>query len=267
MIFHGMSGVGKRAAALEMGRLRNCSAKGAENCTCHSCKEWRAGNFPDLIVIEPEEKASIGVEAIRNLGQRLSLAPYYEKGARIVIIDAAEMLTPAAQNALLKLIEEPPPRTNIMLIATSLEHLLPTVRSRCRSVFFAGLSIKQVQQFLEQEHGVPTLDANDLAELSGGAIGTALRLHSEPALFDQRNSLSSKIERLLVGSLFERLVIAKEIGEQKDAVSVALDLLYSHIVAGESQKLLVGLERLKSQLSSNVSTRAAFERFALGIGA
>ncbi len=124
---------------------------------------------------------------------------------------------------------------------------------------------KQIQQFLEQEHGVAILDANDLAELSAGAIGTALRLHAEPALFEQRNSISSKVERLLNGSLFERLVIAKELAEQKDSLSVVLELLYSHIVAGEFPRQLVGLERLKSQLSSNVSARAAFERFTLGL--
>jgi DNA polymerase-3 subunit delta' len=224
VIFHGAQGLGKYTTALELGRKRNCAKTAAEDCDCHSCHEWRAGNFPDLITIAPTDKASIGVEAIRSLTQRLSLAPYYEHGSRIVIINQAEALTAAAQNALLKLIEEPPSRTNVILVTTSIEHFLPTVRSRCRNVFFPALSIAQVKKYLIEQEGIESLLASDLAELSGGAIGTALQLYTDPALFDQRSKLSGRIEKMINASLFERLIIAKELAEQKDSTAVIIEL-------------------------------------------
>ncbi|MEO7617520.1 MAG: AAA family ATPase [Candidatus Saccharibacteria bacterium] len=265
VIFHGAQGLGKHTMALELGRKRNCAKIAATNCDCHSCHEWRAGNFPDLITIAPTDKASIGVEAVRTLTQRLSLAPYYEHGSRIVIIDQAESLTVAAQNALLKLIEEPPSRTNIILVTTSIEHFLPTVRSRCRNVFFPALSVSQVKQYLI-EQGIESLLATDLAELSGGAIGTALGLHADPALFEQRSKLSGRIEKMVSTSLFERLIIAKELAEQKDATAVIIELLHYEIKTNAQGTQLLGLERLRSQLNSNVAPRAAYERFALELG-
>ena len=265
VIFHGAGGLGKYTMALELGRTRNCAKIAAKDCDCHSCHEWRAGNFPDLIVIAPTDKASIGVEAIRILTQRLSLAPYYEHGSRIVIIDQAEALTAAAQNALLKLIEEPPSRTNIILVSTSIEYFLPTVRSRCRNVFFPPLLIAQVKHYLI-EQGIESSTATDLAMLSGGAIGTALSLHLDPALFEQRSKLSMRIEKMVSTSLFERFIIAKELAEQKDATGIIFELLHYEIKTNAKSEQLLSLERLRSQLNSNVSPRAAYERFAMELG-
>lgn len=270
VILHGPSGVGKKAAALELGKVRNCAKPGNCNDNCHSCKEWRVGNFPDLIVVAPEEKASIGIESIRILTQRLSLAPYYESGSRIVIIDSAEALTHAAQNALLKLIEEPPTRTNIILIATNEESLLPTVRSRCRTIFFPILTTSQIQSYLQDNMQLSVTEAKDLAELSGGAVGTALQLNEDSDLLASRSAVQDRIERFLRGSLFDRLILAKELAEKKDNIAVILRLLHQQVVTeiaknGSNMQSLTSLERLQSQISSNVSPRSAFERFALEI--
>ncbi len=271
VIFHGPKGVGKFSAALELGRVRNCQESGVEDCSCHSCTEWRAGSFPDLMVIKPEDKASIGVETIRNLTQRLSLAAYYAIGSRIVIIDQAETLTIAAQNALLKLIEEPPSRTNIIIVSTSLETLLVTVRSRCRNVFFPALPIQKVCAYLTEQLEIEPESAKDLAELSNGEIGTALYLHSDPVALQYYTKVMAQLDRFISGSLFQRLIIAKELSDHKDNISIITNLLYARIsedngTTNTSAKYLSSLERLHRQLSANVSARAAFERMALEVG-
>jgi hypothetical protein len=92
--------------------------------------------FPDLIVVERTDKASLGIEQVRSLITELGLRPYSPGQIRIAIIPEAHLLTTEAQNALLKLLEEPPPSTLILLLTGQLEALLPTVRSRCRQVQF-----------------------------------------------------------------------------------------------------------------------------------
>lgn len=253
--------------ALEIGRQRNCHNSGEDDCACHSCKEWRAGNFPDLIELNPTDKASIGVEAVRILSQRLSLAPYYEHGSRIIIIDQAETLTAAAQNALLKLIEEPPTRTNIILVSTSIDRFLPTVRSRCRNIYFPRLTEKAVANYLVETKSIDLLEASDLAELSGGCVGTAMSLYEDPLLFEQRSSLSGRVEKIITAPLFDRLIIAKELAEQKEHSGAIIELLHYELSNMALPTGLISLERLRSQLSSNVSPRSAFERFALELAA
>jgi DNA polymerase-3 subunit delta' len=273
VIFHGPKGVGKFSAAMDLGRIRNCQKEGKQECSCHSCTEWRSGSFPDLTIIKPEEKASIGVEAIRSLTQRLSLAPYYAEGSRIVIIDQAEALTIAAQNALLKLIEEPPSRTNIIIVATSLETLLVTVRSRCRNVFFPALPMQKVCEYLIEKLSLEYDAAKDLAELSNGEVGTALFLHSDPAALQFYTKVMTLLDRFMTGSLFKRLIIAKELSDEKENTKVITNLLYARITEerGASNeataKFLSGLERLHRQLAANVSARAAYERLAIEMSA
>lgn len=272
VVFHGPTGVGKYTAAMELVRTRNCLRDGDIGCTCKHCAEFTAGNFPDLIIIRPEDKASIGVEQIRELVVRLSLSPYYEDAYRFVIIDSAEQLTHQAQNALLKLIEEPPPRTNVVLVATELESLLPTVRSRCRQVYFPTLSTTIVAAWLGRYHKVSPPQATDLAELAGGSAGLAVRYATDPDWIESVHATASITDDFFGSSLFKRLRMAKELSDQKGRYGVAITQLQrrarERILASNPNGAieLMSLERLQSQLAANVSPRSAFERFALGVG-
>ena len=155
----------------------------------------RAGSEPRLMVLRREWDeargrlpAEIGVDAVRALAARLSLSAA-DGGRRVVIVDAADEMNPNAANALLKLLEEPPERTVMLLVAHRPSALLPTIRSRCRVLRLRPLGPDAMAEALGPS------DAPALAALSGGSLGEALRLveGGGPALY-------AEILRLLDGA-------------------------------------------------------------------
>ena len=145
----------------------------------------RAGSEPRLTVLRREWDeargrlpAEIGVDAVRALAARLSLSAA-DGGRRVVIVDAADEMNPNAANALLKLLEEPPERTVMLLVAHRPSALLPTIRSRCRVLRLRPLGPEAMAEALGAR------DAPALAALSGGSLGEALRLAEGggPALY------------------------------------------------------------------------------------
>lgn len=119
-------------------------------------------------------KAQITVDEVRKLNSFFGLsAP--DGGSRVVIVDSADEMNPSAANALLKVLEEPPAKAVLLLVSHQPARLLPTIRSRCRTLRFAPLSAEALAQALTQaEIDVP--DATALTELAGGSAGDALRL-------------------------------------------------------------------------------------------
>lgn len=147
----------------------------------------RAGSEPRLAVLRREWDASkerlpevIGVDAVRSLIARMSLSAA-DGGRRAVIVDAADEMNPQAANALLKLLEEPPVRTTLFLVAHRPSALLPTIRSRCRVLRLRPLDPAEMAEALGRD------DAEALAALSGGSVGEALRLAEGggPALYGE----------------------------------------------------------------------------------
>lgn len=99
--------------------------------SCPSCRLLQAKNHPDFLVASPGDNVSIGVETVRALTQRLALKASLSTN-KIAYIEQADTMNPAAQNALLKALEEPPPHTLFILTATRYRKLLLTIRSRCQ---------------------------------------------------------------------------------------------------------------------------------------
>lgn len=136
----------------------------------------RAGSEPRLVVLRREWDAAkerlpdvIGVDAVRRVIARLSLSAA-DGGRRVVIVDAADEMNPQSANALLKLLEEPPARTTLFLLAHRPSALLPTIRSRCRVLRLRPLGSEAMAEALGRADGAA------LAALSGGSVGEALRL-------------------------------------------------------------------------------------------
>ena len=124
----------------------------------------------------------ITVDEVRGLKRFFALSQT-DGGRRVVIVDAADEMNTAAANALLKLLEEPPARSVFLLISHMPSRLLPTVRSRCRTLACAPLTTDEVARALATL--LPDLDAdthNALARLSGGSVGAALRLQIQDGL-------------------------------------------------------------------------------------
>ena len=148
-----------------------------------------AGSHADLLVVEPkfdekkdERAREISVEQAREIAQFLSLTSG-ESDWRVVIIDAVDELNIAGSNAILKILEEPPPQAVLLLLSHNPGRLLPTIRSRCRSLRLKGLNQKAFNAVLRQ--ALPELDVGQggaLWQLSGGSPGVAVELHEAEAI-------------------------------------------------------------------------------------
>jgi DNA polymerase-3 subunit delta' len=138
--FVGPAGVGRRLAAVALAQAALCAARGCG--TCATCRRVAAGRFPDCQVItptpprdNPKGSPTIRIEQIRELERAAALAPL-EGGRKVFIVDDAERMTLPTAQALLKTLEEPPPRTHLVLIVANPQALPPTVLSRCQRVRF-----------------------------------------------------------------------------------------------------------------------------------
>lgn len=126
--------------------------------------------------------AFIRVDEIRKLSHFFSMSSA-DGGRRVVIVDAADEMNAQAANALLKMLEEPPARATILMISHQPARLLPTIKSRCRTLRLSPLDHDAMQAALEQAGiEVPAADAMSLTMLSEGSVGTAIRLQQQDGL-------------------------------------------------------------------------------------
>jgi DNA polymerase-3 subunit delta' len=148
-----------------------------------------AQSHSDLLVIEltydakkDEFAKEISIEQTKTIAQNLSLTPAEGKW-RVVIIDSADALNTKSANSILKILEEPPPQTILMLIAHQAGRLLPTIRSRCRVVHFKPLSDEDFNAAMR--HVAPEIYGDELAALSvisANSVGIALDLRAQGAI-------------------------------------------------------------------------------------
>ncbi len=187
-LFLGPDGVGKRTAGVEFAKAINCEKNSQDACDdCVSCNKIESGNHPDVFCIFPEGPSdSIKIEKIRDIIYQASLKPYEAK-KRVFVINEAETATLEAQNAFLKLLEEPPESHIMILIASSLAGLLPTVLSRCKILRFNLLSRELVQEFL-MTHDIEQEEAVLFSHMAMGSIGRALSF-KENDLISRRNQV------------------------------------------------------------------------------
>jgi len=176
-LFAGPDGIGKRSVALALAAWVHCAAGGDDACgVCPACRQIAAGSHPDVqLVGVPAGKKEIGVDRVRELKRFMQLRPMLGS-TKVAIIDDAPLLTLAAQNALLKTLEEPPDHSLLILIASSPDALLPTVRSRCQRLRFAPLPVDVVAGIVATAAGVDAAAARELAVLAEGSPGRAVAL-------------------------------------------------------------------------------------------
>lgn len=139
LLFVGPAGAEQRETALDLAKALFCDKpKDGDACDeCTQCRQVERGVHPDFCVVEPEEGTrSIKIEDIRGLIARVNLRPLQAR-CKMFLVNRAELMGDAAQNALLKTLEEPEGRTTIVLAVSSAEPLLATVRSRLQTVHFA----------------------------------------------------------------------------------------------------------------------------------
>ncbi len=177
MLFCGPRGIGKRDMALVLAKAMNCERKKDDACeACPSCKAINAGNFPDVIEISPE-KDVIVIDQMRMLRKIAYLKPMMGKKRIFVVVDADKMKEEAA-NSLLKILEEPPLFSYIILVAHNPFLIMSTIKSRCQVLNFSPVSKEDIGKILVDE-GYEEKKARIISLLVHGNLKQALSLEWE----------------------------------------------------------------------------------------
>ena len=182
-IINGERNAGKEFIARVFAMTLQCEKGETEPCgECHSCKQALGNNQPDIIYISHEKPNTIGVEDIRvQINGDIAIKPY-SSPRKIYIINEGEKMTPQAQNALLKTLEEPPEYAVILILTTNVEAMLPTVLSRCVVLNMKPVSDRLVKKYLMEQLAVPDYKANISVAFARGNIGKAKMLASSEDL-------------------------------------------------------------------------------------
>jgi DNA polymerase-3 subunit delta' len=194
-LFVGPPGVGKGSFARALAAALACERPGSGLTAClhcRSCLQVAAGSHPDIdIVAKPEDRSSIPLDLLigdpqhrlrEGLCWRLRLRPAVAPRKIAILLDADHLLEEAA-NCLLKTLEEPPPDAMIMLVGTSPERVLPTIRSRCQITRFGRLADDVVRSILARECIAAGISVDD-ATLDAAARGSDGSLHQGRRLLD-----------------------------------------------------------------------------------
>src|SRR5437588_9264630 len=172
-LFSGPRGTGKTSLARILAKALNCAQgpTATPDKTCHACQAIANGSSLD--VIEMDAASQRGIDDIREIRERVILQPA-EGRYKVYILDEAHQLTSAAFNALLKLIEEPPPHLVFVFCTTDLHQMLDTVRSRCQTFVFARPRLPELVRLLRRVADGEGIEAPDqaLALIARGARGS-----------------------------------------------------------------------------------------------
>lgn len=234
-LFVGPDGIGKRKFALALAQSFLCERRNEKELDpcgeCPACKQVLHGSHPDVdYVAKPEDKNTIPIDLLigdddhrmrDGLCYRVSLKPFSGK-RKIAILDDADYLNDtlkASANALLKTLEEPPPRSVLILLGTSEQRQLPTIRSRCQLVRFQPLTTEVVREILlERQLTDDPAAAARAAELSEGSVAAAVRL-LDGELPEFRTELVQSLSQTLQPAALVKLVQAFADGAGKESAA------------------------------------------------
>lgn len=217
---------GKEFVAKIFAAALQCERQGTEPCgECRSCKQAETGNQPDIIYVGHDKPNSIGVEDVRSqINGDIAIKPY-SSPYKIYIVNEGEKLTPQAQNALLKTLEEPPAYAVILILTTNLEGLLPTILSRCVTLRMKPVQDELVKEYLKRELMIPDYKADICAAFARGNIGQAKQLAISEDFENIRNEALSLVKNIRNMELHEVMAAVKRIREYHIDINEYLDVL------------------------------------------
>ena len=302
-----MEGVGKKTTAAAVIMACNCLARGgagddgqgrtaqaAGGCgACAACRKIAADSHPDLRRLAPEG-GMIKIEPIRELCAFLSMKPF-EARLRAVIIADAQALNPSAGNALLKMLEEPPPQTVMILTTAQAADVMPTIVSRCRQIHFAPLAPRDVAAILVRDHGQDPATAGRIAAMAAGSVTRALALldarvqrrrawlmaqltdpagPSAPALMALAEKLAREQSDLagdldLIGAWLRDVAVARDCPEQvvHQDLLAPLTAIARRLPAEEVAEAVTALQEAHRRLRANANPRLSLEAFFFHLAA
>ena len=247
LLFTGTEGVGKQAAAVALAMACNCqrelpefkaehrsgqapvNSSGEFNLltmdacgVCKSCRKIAAGNHPDIIRIQPIGPF-IKIGQIRALLQTLAMKPY-EAITRVAILSEAQAMNAAASNALLKILEEPPSRSMLVLTATQKSDLLPTIVSRCQHVGFNPIPDEKIAAWLKNKHGLEQQAADILAVMANGSFSRAQMMVKNNWL-QRRKWVIEEMAHLSLQPISHLFALAEKLSKEKEALAQSLEII------------------------------------------
>ena len=201
LLIGGPSGSGKSTYALEIAAALNCEAKNDTKqplpCrVCNNCRRIYSGSFPDVKLLQrSKDKASLGVEAVKDFREDMFLSAT-ESDHKVYIIDDAESMTAEAQNALLKILEEPPSGVTIILLAKECDRILTTIKSRVQYIPMSRFSDEELTRcVIEKIPEAKHLYNTDREKFAGIIISSDGRIGYVAELFDPKRAQDSLEER------------------------------------------------------------------------
>ena len=296
-IFAGEPGSGKRLLAGIYAMTLQCEAGGENACgKCESCKRAIGKNHPDIIMVKHEKPNTISIDEIREqVVNDVDIKPY-SSPHRIYIIPDAEIMTPQAQNALLKTIEEPPEYAVIMLLTSNIDGLLPTIRSRCVRLDLKVVDDGLVKKYLMEHLHIPDYQAEIDASFAHGSIGKAKEAATSQELADITQKALKILKYADSMEVYELTEAIKNLSSEKQNINDYLDIFQfwfrdvlmfkatreidnlvfkqeiNYIREQASQrsyenleKILEALDKTKVRLRANVNTELALELLFLTI--
>jgi DNA polymerase III subunit delta' len=234
VLFVGPASSGKTTLAMDFAAGLLCldPDPAARPCgTCRGCHQVASGNHPDLHRLAPEGpggQVRIGKATdpepgtVRHLIGELALLPV-EGGARVALVEQAHRLNEDAQNALLKMLEEPPGGVTILLCADDEDCLLPTVRSRCARVRLGPVAGREIERWLGELGAADAPNAARFARLSDGAPGLALAYSRSPDAGRLRGEISRGLLDMLNAGPQARLAAIRSLMTSAAALDAALE--------------------------------------------
>lgn len=260
-LFVGPPGVGRFDTAIAFAQRLNCERVADDDACgqCRACTLIAKGQHPDVRVVDVErglllhddaeerKKKIISIEQVRAL-RREVVYPPLEGGWKVYIFVDADQMQIEAGNSLLKILEEPPPRVVIILLAESTVPMLPTVVSRCQLVRFSLVPASEIEDALIARHNIPKGKARFIAALAGGQLGKAITWATSDDALQMRERTLELLQRLEHADALDRMDAAEGLAKEKDTLADLLDIAlfwYRDILVWQESKdesLLINLD-------------------------
>ena len=266
-IFEGPEGLNiPESAELFAAALTCRSRKNAPCGNCDVCNLSYAGTNPDIIYINTGGKKSIGIDRIREISKNVYVRPF-ESENKIYIIEDAGALTDEAQNAMLKILEEPPEYAVFILIVTSSSILLPTVLSRCSRVRFNPLSEEKMKDYIAAKYPDNTHNIDFIVRFSQGIPKKAEEIMNDPDFESLRKESFNMLIPLLSKHRISAYTVTEFLETNKDRPELIFDLWQSFLrdimlLQNGAEHLIVNIDmhanikKLASKLPENYCVTA-----------
>ena len=225
-IINGEKSSGKEFIAKIFAMALQCEKEGVEPCNeCRSCKQTLSKNQPDIIYVSHEKPNTISVDDIRaQVNNDVAIKPYSSK-YKVYIINEAEKMTPQAQNAILKTLEEPPAYAVILLLVSNMNSLLPTILSRCVTLNMKPVRDELIRKYLMEELQVPDYKANVCVGFARGNVGKAKLLASSEEFENIKAEALALLKYIKEMEMQEIVAAIKKINEYKLEIQDYFDII------------------------------------------